>query len=190
MKECKYCHKCFHSSEFRKNRRKCKSCERRDGRKYAKANYIKRKAYAQANAQKLRILKSKRYQRSKEKINVKNRKRYADDPEYKKRKNIMRVIQNWEGGRQNYQRNSKYLRCSYVFYKRWLEFNFTSGMTMESKGVVWHPDHVIPRNLFKLYDSEKNLDRRNLRLCYSWYNVSPIDCKSNMRKHDNIDIEH
>ena len=189
MKECKYCHQYFSISEFRKNRRKCKSCERRYGRKYAKNNSVKRRAYAQANAEKLRLLQSKRYQRLKKKINAKNRKRYADDPEYRKRKNIMRVIQNWEGGRKNCPRNSKYLRCSYAFYKKWLEFNFSSGMTMESRGVVWHPDHVIPRNLFKLYNSEKNLDRRNLRLCYSWYNVSPINSSLNLTKHDNIDVE-
>ena len=59
-------------------------------------------------------------------------------------------------------------------------------MTMESG--EWHPDHVIPRNLFKLYDAG-TLNENNVRLCYSWYNVSPIAKSSNLSKHDNIDLE-
>ena len=118
-----------------------------------------------------------------------NKKRYHEEPEFKKRKNIMRVIQMWEGGRANCQRNSKYLRCSHDFYTKWLQFNFHSGMTTESKGSAWHPDHVIPRNLFNLYDANGNLNANNIRLCYSWYNVSPIATGSNLSKHDKIDLE-
>lgn len=188
MRKCKYCQQFFSQSEFRKNRLKCKSCERKYGRLYAKQNIGKRRAYAKANASRLSMLKSQSYQRNKKKINAKNKKRYSNDPEYKKRKNIMRVIQMWEGGRKNCPKDSKYLRCSHAFYKKWLQFNFSSDMTFESKGVIWHPDHVIPRNLFKLFDTQGHLIERNIRLCYSWYNVTPIYTASNLVKHDKIDF--
>ena len=137
----------------------------------------------------MHTLQASWYQRKKEEVNEKNKKRYHQDPEFKKRKNIMRVIQMWEGGRPNCQRNSKYLRCSHDFYTKWLQFNFHSGMTTESKGSAWHPDHVIPRNLFNLYDANGNLNTNNIRLCYSWYNVSPMSKGSNLSKHDQIDLE-
>lgn len=189
MKNCKYCNQELLESEFRKNRRKCKSCEKKDGRAYAKKNSNKRKAYREANAERTHALQANWYQRKKEEVNERNKKRYHEDPEFKKRKNIMRVIQMWEGGRANCQRNSKYLRCSHDFYTKWLQFNFHSGMTMESKGSAWHPDHVIPRNLFELYDANGNLNANNIRLCYSWYNVSPMAKGSNLSKHDKIDLE-
>ena len=53
------------------------------------------------------------------------------DKEFKKRKNIRRVIQRWEGGRANFKRDSKYLRCSYDFYTEWLHFAFEPWMTMK-----------------------------------------------------------
>lgn len=189
MRSCKYCNQEHLESEFRKNRRKCKSCEKKDGREYAKKNFKKRKAYWEANANKLHALQASWYQRNKEKVNEKKKERYHNDPEFKKRKNILRVIQMWEGGRANCQRNSKYLRCSYDIYTKWLQFNFHSGMTMERKNHMWNPDHVIPRILFKLYDANGHLNTNNIRLCYSWYNVSPMIKSLNLSKHAKIDLE-
>ena len=60
---------------------------------------------------------------------------------------------------------------------------------MESKGFAWHPDHVIPRNRFNLYDANGCLNANNIRLCYSWYNVSPTMTNLNLSKHDNIDLK-
>lgn len=189
MRSCKYCNQEKSESEFRKNRRKCKSCERKDWRAYAKKNSKKRKAYREANTEKMHALQANWYKRKKEKVNEKNKKRYHQDLEFKKRKNIMRVIQMWKGGRANCKRKSKYLRCSQDFYMKWLQFNFHSGMTTETKGFSWHPDHVIPRNLFRLYDANGILKANNIRLCYSWYNVSPMMKVSNLSKHDKIDLE-
>ena len=186
MKHCNYCDQDFSETEFRKNRRKCRACERKDGRAYAKKHSKKRKAYWKANVTRMHALQADWYQRNKERVHKKLKKRYHEDPEYRERKSINAAIRRWSGGRTNCPRDSKYLRCSYVFYTKWLQFNFSDGMTMESGD--WHPDHVLPRNLFKLYDGE-TLNENNVRLCYSWYNVSPLSISSNLTKHDRIDLE-
>ena len=41
---CKYCEKIVEIELFRKNRKKCKNCERKCGREYRKSDYGKQKA--------------------------------------------------------------------------------------------------------------------------------------------------
>ena len=183
MKLCKYCNKERQLTEFRKNRRRCKPCERKFNREYGRKNFSKRKAWRENNAERFHALQAKSYQKNKIAIHKKLRKRYHSDPEYKKRKNIHRVIQNWIGGRANCQKDSKYLRCSYAFYVKWLEYH---GINTEDNG-QWHPDHVIPRNKFKLLQEDGRLNENNVRLCYSWFNVMPLAKDENIAKHDNID---
>ncbi len=187
MQHCKYCDQDFSETEFRKNRQKCKACERKDGRAYAKKHSKKRKAYAKANATRMRAWQADWYQRNKSSVNKRLKQRYHEDREFRERKKIMRAVQMWEGGRANCPRDSKYLRCSHDFYTKWLQYNFSDGMTMASGN--WHPDHVLPRNLFKLYDANGTRNASNIRLCYSWYNVSPMTKRSNLSKHDNVDVE-
>ncbi len=177
MKYCKYCKCEYELNQFRHNRMKCKKCERSYGRKYSKTNFDKRKKWRENNVQKYHKLQSDWYQREKTNISIKNKERYHSNKEFKKKKNIGRVIQ----GSFKRKGNCKYWNCSYEFLIKWLQFNSNSY-------VHEHQDHVIPRNKFKLYDENDSLNEDNIRLCYSWYNISPLAVDKNQAKHDNIDI--
>jgi hypothetical protein len=155
MQLCKYCNKERQLTEFDKQSKRCKPCRRKRDIDW--------------------------YKKNKASKHKKLRKRYHSDPEYKKRKKIQSAICKWT--RANCQKDSKYLRCSYAFYIKWLQYH---GINMEDHG-KWHPDHVIPRNKFKLLQEDGQLNENNVRLCYSWYNVMPILKGENMSKHDNVD---
>lgn len=185
MKYCNYCSKSQNDHMFRKNRRKCKACEREDGRNYGKKHFNTRKKWRQKNSKLMTSLQAKWYQKNKRKIREKNNLRYHTDLEVKKRKNITRVIQS------SFKRKGrcKYWNCSYDFLVDWLKFNFDSNMSIESNGTFWHQDHVIPKSRFKLLDENGNLNMKNVRLCFSWFNITPITGKANMQKHDCVDSE-
>lgn len=178
MKHCKYCSKIHHENMFRNNRRKCKTCERGYGRKYGKENGDKRKKWRQENAQRMISLQSKWYEEHKREIRQKNKVRYHNDVNFKKMKNIMRVIQS------TFKRKGecKYWNCSQEFFIKWLKFNDEMYSSLAQ-------DHVIPRNKFNLVDKRGCLIEKNVRLCFSWFNVSPLLKRKNMAKHDEIDIE-
>ena len=185
MKHCKYCSKTQQDDMFRKNRKKCKTCERKYGREYNKKHYTKRKKWCQENSDRMKFLQVEWYKRKKHIIREKNKIRYQSDLELKKRNNITRVI----GGTFKRKGKCKYWNCSYEFLVGWLKFNFTDNMTIESNGTFWHQDHVIPKKKFKLINDKGRPDAKNIRLCFSWFNVSPILGPLNMSKHDKINIE-
>lgn len=185
MKYCKYCKKSHHDDMFRKNRRKCKTCELEYGRRYSKVHFDTRKKWRLENPDRMKSLQEQWYQRNKRKIRDKNKIKYNSDPEIKKRKNISRVIQ----GSFKRKGRCKYWNCSYSFLVNWLQYNFDFEMTIETNGTMWHQDHVIPKNKFKLIDDNGRPNAKNIRLCFSWYNVSPVLGPFNMSKHDEIDIE-
>jgi hypothetical protein len=170
---------------FRKNRRQCKTCEREYGRNYNKKHFNKRKKWRQQNADRMTSLQANWYTKNKLEIREKNKARYHADSEYKKRMNIKRVIQ----GSFKRKGRCKYWNCSYDFLVRWLTFNFNSDMTIETNGTLWHQDHVIPKNKFKLIDDNGRPNAKKIRLCFSWFNLSPISGPLNMSKHDKINIE-
>ena len=116
-------HKERQITEFRKNKRRCKPCERKCGREYGRKNFRKRKSWRENNAERFHALQAAWYQKNKASKHKKLRKRYHSDPEYKKRKKIQSAICKWTGGRANCQKDSKYLRCSYAFYVKWLEYH-------------------------------------------------------------------
>jgi hypothetical protein len=72
--------------------------------------------------------------------------------------------------------------CSYENYIRWLEFNFTSEMSWENHGTLWHIDHVL---LCHLFDHSNYEDRK---ICFNWKNTRPLLANKNLAR-KNIDIK-
>lgn len=70
--------------------------------------------------------------------------------------------------------------CTSAELKKWLEFNFTEGMTFENHGTVWHVDHVIPCSKFDLADPEHQL------VCFHWSNLKPMLARLNCSKNGRI----
>ena len=77
---------------------------------------------------------------------------------------------------------STYLGCSLEFLKKWFEYNFTTDMTWENYGVYWDIDHVIPTSIFDF----SNIN--NIKLCYNWVNLRPLEKVKNISKSNKIDL--
>jgi hypothetical protein len=69
-----------------------------------------------------------------------------------------------------------YIGCSADHLKRWLTFQFETGMSWENKR--WHVDHVIPVSLFNL----NNEDER--QMAFHWTNLQPLSQSDNQIKYN------
>jgi hypothetical protein len=69
----------------------------------------------------------------------------------------------------------KLVGCSIIFLKRYLQKQFTVGMTWKNYG-KWHVDHKIPCCQF---DLSKESEQRK---CFHWTNLQPLWARENLRK--------
>ena len=56
-------------------------------------------------------------------------------------------------------------------------------MNWDNHGSYWHIDHVRPCASFNM------LDEDDIKLCFNWRNVRPIEKTLNLSKNDKIDHE-
>lgn len=61
-----------------------------------------------------------------------------------------------------------------------LESKFKRGMTWSNYGSYWHVDHIIPVAAFN------HLDPKQVKQCWHWTNLQPLEADKNMAKSDNI----
>lgn len=67
-------------------------------------------------------------------------------------------------------RTDEILRCSFSFFKNWIQSHFSNGMTWRNRH-RWHIDHIFPVNACaSLDDVAKSFFYRNLRPAWSGYN--------------------
>ena len=181
-KNCKYCLLDKNIDQFRKNRLKCKECEKEDGRKYRKSEIGKEKSknWNDKNKEKYKELNSNWTKQNREKINKKFKDRYHNDPIFKLQKLIRRRISLVINKDQS---TDKYTGCSTYDLKEWFEFCFIDNFSFENHGDIWHIDHVIPIEKFDLNNSKEK------ELCFNWRNLMPFSSKKNLIKNKNIDQE-
>lgn len=72
------------------------------------------------------------------------------------------------------------LGCEIEFFRKWIEYQFNSDMSWDNIGSHWHFDHVIPCVSFDLSISSE------LRECFNWQNIRPLQSTENLQKHDKI----
>lgn len=77
-------------------------------------------------------------------------------------------------------RTTKYLGCTTIFFKLWIQFQFDKDMNWENHG-TWHFDHVNPCKNFDL-TIEKDIFK-----CYNWSNFRPFNGRENILKSNIVD---
>ena len=178
--ECSYCNKSKNEDEFRNGRKKCRTCEKEDGRKYYHLNKDKRKKWVDENKARMQELQSNWYQNNKDKRNQKERDKNKNDPGFKLYKNCRRRIAYLI----NKQDTTKsYIGTKFSVVKKWFEYCFDDKMNWDNYGSYWHCDHVIAANNFDLTDPE------HVYLCFNWKNLTPLSKDDNMNKKDKILME-
>ncbi len=175
-------------------KRFCENCTKKKRREWCKAYKQKNKDKVSAYNREYK-LKHKKYTTEYNKTyNKANRKaiqkrqnkqhseRRKRDPVYKLsttlRSRMNRVLKG-----EKRKKISRLLGCSHEQFVKWLEFQFTSEFNFENHGTVWHIDHVIPINKFNLLNDE------DLKRCFHWSNMQPLECKKNSVKQDNTDLK-
>ena len=173
MKECRYCNILQDENEFRHNRRKCKTCERKDGRIYRRET-DKAKIWAKENKERMVELQKNWYQNNKQYIRNVYNERMETDLVFKKKQDYKGRLRSLLSNDIKSSKNP--IGCNSASLKRWLKFNFVSGMTWDNYGTLWNIDHVIPIYTFA------HTDDNQLYLCYNWKNIRPTLCSSNRKK--------
>lgn len=177
-------------------RKCCKPCDnkRRNASKklHQENTNAQQKVYYENNKDKIKDYYKEHYAENKDKYLENNRKwreenrvkineqaklRCMNDINYRLRKSL-RVRLHYSLTKD--KPTMEYIGCDLDFLKSWLEYNFTKEMTFENYGSYWHIDHVIPCAKFNFENENEIKD------CFSWYNLQPLEASKNLSKHDNI----
>lgn len=184
---CDYCHVETSKTLFRPNSRKCKDCLKIERLAYTQSEHGKQKSaeWYQKNRENIAKSQAEWHQRNREKLNEKYNQRYRLDPEFRFKQLCTKRIQGAfrDKGMQKSNKTVSYLNSSISWLIGWLKFCFSLEMTMENHGEHWHMDHVIPVNTFNLNDPKQ------VELCFSWYNLSPLKASENLSKSDTINVQ-
>lgn len=175
--KCLYCEKNKHTESFRKNRRKCKDCEKEYGRKYYELNKNKRQKWTSENKERMKFLQARWYQNNKSHIRRKYNERYYRDVEFRLKKNLTRILTH------NIVKDNPtimYIGTEMRFIKSWIEYNMTDEMIWENYGSYWDIDHVIPIDLFDLSNNEE------VNICFNWKNLMPYSKIKNIKKSNKL----
>jgi len=80
-------------------------------------------------------------------------------------------------------RTMELLGCAVPELWEHLERQFVSGMSRENYGKVWHVDHIVPCDLFRLGDPAEQ------RLCFNYTNLQPLFAEENLSKHCRVSVK-
>jgi hypothetical protein len=206
MKICKICNATEDLIGFRKDRRICNDCLKKEKIQFYLLNHKEtrqyQKEYKELNRDKINAQKREHYQLNKERLiknssdyKKNNRKRYNDlntnrkknDPLYKLRINVSERIRqalkyHLAGTYKKKDSTIELLGCSVDELKTHLQNQFKEGMTWQNHG-EWHIDHIIPCAAFDL--SKK----KNCLKCFNYKNLQPLWAHENLSKSDKMPID-
>jgi hypothetical protein len=125
---------------------------------------------------------------SRDKINTYYKTRRLSDDEFKifesTRLNIIHLAKSFNSN--NYITPTKYLGCSALEFKNYIELKFTSEMSWNKYGTYYnedgikqigfHLDHIIPCAAFDLTNEDE------IYLCFNYKNYQPLLGEDNMKK--------
>ena len=173
MKECRFCRTIKDAVDFPKNNTSkdglyslCKVCKGTKNRKWKNSNMEREKENNRLH-----------FQKNKHSIYKKRTIKRNNDIQYKiscnLRSRLGKAITN------NHKTGSavKELGCSIGAFKRYIESQFTEGMTWSNwNRTGWHIDHIIPLSKFNLTSPEE------LKKACHYTNLQPLWAKDNLRK--------
>lgn len=142
---------------------------------YNKQHYIDNKELYRERAKKWR---EDNTERSREKINKRNRQRWAEEPMYRMKHNIRHLIFNSfkrykNKGWVKSKRTESILGCTMNEFIEHLKSQFKHGMTIENHG-EWEIDHIIP---LSSANTKEGIEKLN-----HYTNLQPLWLKENREK--------
>jgi len=159
-------------------------------KKYRKQNANKvrlaNNAYNEKNRDKARGWNQKHFENNTERVRERARANYQiykENPNTKILHNTRTRITKFLKDQPKNVKTSELLGCTSSFLKKWLEYRFDSNMSWDNYGTYWHIDHVTPCVSFDATDDEE------LKLCFNWTNLRPLESSKNISKSSKIIIQ-
>lgn len=175
--------KLFNKSSF------CKCCKKRRQKVLRKKNKLKisehQKKYKKDNKDKIRKYNQEYSKNNKDKINnrrKKNRKqRRKSDPKFVITQRLRCRLRCALAGESKSAPTLSLLGCSVEYLVKYLENQFTDGMSWDNYGLYgWHIDHIKPCASFDLTKEKEQ------RKCFHYSNLQPLWAKDNLSKGDKV----
>lgn len=161
-------------------REMCKSYKARNKQKISEYN----KTYKQENKITIDAYNKEYYNEHRETELARTRathKRLLDtNPSFRMAQNMRKRVRTALNGTNKSEATKELLGCDTEFFQKWIEYQFTEGMTLQNYGSVWHLDHVVPCASFDLTNSV------NQYKCFHWTNYQPMFGHENITKGDKI----
>jgi hypothetical protein len=161
----------------------CKLCQqssvkawREDHPDQQKRNY---EQYREAHREKRREYDRQWRQRNRDYWRGYQNERLRTDLSYRLHNHISRAIR--RAIKKNQQTTFDILGYSMDELRQHLESLFQPGMSWQNYGTHWHIDHVIPKSWFH-FEAETDLDRYELKWCWSLPNLQPMWMQANLQK--------
>jgi hypothetical protein len=117
------------------------------------------------------------YQLNKDKIFEKEKERYNNNIQFRLSKIYRNRLNSYIKSEND---NMKYLKCTLMELKNFIEVQFIENMSWNNKGDIWELDHVIPISKFNLELPE------HVETCFHWTNLKPIYKSENRIKSNKI----
>ena len=195
---CSKCHKNKLKREYYQRHKddiNKKAKERRDTDINKEKRRVSDSSYYSKNKEIISIRQKTYYELNKEKIKEQRKLFHENNPENRKnqrKKQLYKPIYKLE---QTYRRRCRrcliypnrceeLLGCTKDFLLKWFEFLFSkidNMMSLNNHGEYWEIDHVKPVSTFDLNDEEQ------VKLCFNWKNLAPLEKSLNRKKSNKID---
>jgi hypothetical protein len=186
-KECRQCNQLKNISEYYTKRATCKECVKILRRDYQAKNREKINAYSKKyrreneNARNHSIEYAKKWNKNnRERINKRDKERKETEPAYKLKKLLRDHVSKAVKKEWKSKRTLELLGCDIKTFKKWMESQFDENMIWSNHGDYWHIDHIIPIDAWDLTKAE------DIKKCFHWSNMQPLEKGENMRKNNNI----
>ena len=105
---------------------------------------------------------------------------FANNPDKKIDGSLRSRLCNVLNGKKD-QHLEEYLGCTQDSFYKWLEYQFDKNMNWDNYGTYWVVDHVLPVASFNHENPE------DVKKCWNWKNLRPLEKIENIIKKDNID---
>jgi hypothetical protein len=145
-----------------------------------------RKKYAKESTQKIAEWQREYREKNKLKLREYSRKyvkhKRSTDIEYNIKCNLRSRICNAVSKGYKSKPMAKLVGCSVAKLRKYLESQFTEGMTWDNYGVNgWHIDHIRPCASFDLKEESEQME------CFHYSNLQPLWAEDNLKKSDKWD---
>jgi hypothetical protein len=188
-KICVVCNQEKHISMYDFRRVQCKECVKITRNKYLERTKDKRAEYAKKYRLEhpehvaKSLEKTKEYNKlHRKEITEKEKIRRYNDPDFKLKKmlrdNVYSALKRNKNQKNDFTMNL--LGCDIIFFRKWIESQFTSEMSWNNHATFWQLDHIKPIYSFDLKIPEQQKE------CFNWKNHQPLFKTENMNKSSKI----